>query len=349
LEFYQCSNYIFKNPISCPRLLNVAASSDSVVQTAKLAKMKQLHAVAAVLLLFPNFVLTQPMLPRSLNLQAKNLIYSPDRLLNAQTAFSLIDRMCGQVPEGSPADFTVSGAYNEETGDFKTWNEYMNMIGKYWNPQFFWATGPWHTFIGTCSLKPASARIEHGDRSEGSWVHNMSPRRRESIIDSHINIRLPGFSAQTPTVSWRSRCENVNQIADTFRDMPEIPNWLKGMWKGLEMREQSDHYHSKSILVPWGQEAMAIATTNVLVIRAQLVLNVKRWYWYYEPARSGIATGWKGMGEQWNDIYADRAWVEARGLLQQKPENLMRMGFPEWWSCVVIEENTIFRPYGGES
>ena len=71
--------------------------------------MKQLHAVAAVLLLFPNFRLTQSLFPMSLNIQAKNLIPSPDGLLNEQTEFNLIDGMCGQVPEGSLADFTVSG------------------------------------------------------------------------------------------------------------------------------------------------------------------------------------------------------------------------------------------------
>ena len=36
---------------------------------------------------------------------------------------------------------------------------------------------------------------------------------------------------------------------------------------------------------------------------------------------SGVAAGWQGMGGQWNNIYADRAWVEAKGLVQQKPKN----------------------------
>ena len=165
-------NNIFKNPISCPLLLNVAASSDRIVQTAKPAKMKQLHAVAAVLLLFPNFGLTQLPPLVSLHIQAKDVTTSPDRLLAVEDdAFDLIDGMCGQVPVGSPADYTVSGAFNMQTGVFMTWNEYIHSVGRYHgNPQFHWAFGSWHTFTGTCSLKPASAWIEPSYRSHGVWA-----------------------------------------------------------------------------------------------------------------------------------------------------------------------------------
>ena len=348
-EFYG-RNYIFKNPISCLWSLNVAASSDSVVQTAKPAKMKQPHAVAAVLLLFPNFALTQErFLYTSLNIQAMNVANSPDGMLAVgDRAFNLIDGMCGQVPDGSPADFTVSGAYNMATGDFMTWSRYINTIGLYHgNPLFNWAGGPWHTFTGTCSLKPASAWVENGYRSDGSWVHNTGdPTRPRATRVSTINIRLPGFTVKTETTSWRSRCENINQMADTFRAMPEIPNGIKRIWKGLELREESTHVHKKPIAVPHALEAQAVAITNVLVMHAQLVLNVERYYWYYEPALSGVDAGWLGMGGLWNNIYADPAWVEARGLVEVRPRDLFpTRAYPPWWYCVTIDENTIFRPY----
>jgi len=134
-------------------------------------------------------------------------------------------------------------------------------------------------------------------------------------------------------------------MADTFRDMPEIPGGLKHIWKGLEMREETFRQHTEIIHIPYGFEGAAIATTNVLVIRAQLVLNVERWYWYYGPAMNGAAAGWQGMEGQWNNIYADGAWVEARGLVQQKPENPWATDTPKWWSCVVIDENPVLRRY----
>jgi len=134
-------------------------------------------------------------------------------------------------------------------------------------------------------------------------------------------------------------------MADTFRDMPEIPDWLKRIWKGLELRVESSHVHKKCIQVPIGQEAQAIATTNVVVVRAQLVLHVERWYWYYGPGMGGEATDWQGMGGRWNDIYAALAWVDAIGLVQQRPEDPLRLNAPAWWYCVQMDENTIFRPY----
>ena len=308
--------------------------------------MKQLHAVAAVLLLFPNFGLTQ--LPRvvSLNIQATEVSTSPDGLLATENAaFNLIDGMCGQVPLGVPANYIVYGAFNMQTGIFMTWYEYMQSDGLYGDPLFNWASGSWHTFTGTCSLKPASAWIEPGFRSLGGWVYNMGTRRPRDSRYSRMNIRLPGFTAKTSTFAWRSRCKNVNQMADTFRDMPEIPGWLKHIWKGLELRVESSHFHSKSIQVPIGQEARAIATTNVVVVRAQLVLHVEKWYWYYGPAINGVASGWYGMGGQWNDIYTARAWVDASGIVQQRPEDPRDFDTPAWCYCVQIDENTVFRPH----
>ena len=62
----------------------------------------------------------------SLNIQAKDLVNSPDELLNMETAFTFIDEICGQVPEGSDPGFPISGAYNMDTGDFMAWGEYIS-------------------------------------------------------------------------------------------------------------------------------------------------------------------------------------------------------------------------------
>jgi hypothetical protein len=310
--------------------------------------MKQLHTVAAVLLLFPNLGLAQDRLyEASLNIQAMDLANSPDRLLDMGTAFNFIDEICGQVPEGSRPDFTVSGAYNMHTGDFMIWSEYMNMMGRYGNPEFHWAAGSWHTFTGTCSLKPASTWVEHGYTSYGGWTRNMGARRVTASRPSPIDIRLAGFTAETWTESWRSRCENVDQMAETFRAMPEIDDELKRIWKGLDLRVESVvHRYQKSIEVPFDHEGQAVATTNMLVIRAQLVLNVESWYWYYEPELSGVAPGWQGMGGLWNNVYADFAYVEARGLVEQRPVNPWEAPYvPAWWYCVNMGPwNTVIRP-----
>jgi hypothetical protein len=306
----------------------------------KPAKMKQLHTIAAVLLLFPNSGLTQVhMYETSLNIQAKDLATSPDGFLNMRTAAIFIDNICGQAPKEAPAGFVVSGAYNMHTGDFMTWNQYIYTMGQLGNPQFYWAIGPWHTFTGTCSLKPASFWAENSYRSEGRWVWNAASARGSRV--SRVDIRLPGFSAETLTDSWRSRCENVDLMADTFRAMPELSEHIKKIWKGLNLRVESTYTYRKPIQVPYGHKAMVVATTKVLVVHAQLVLNVQRWYWYYEPEMSGIAVGWQGMGGLWNYVYAELAWVNARGLVQQEPEDPRRLNTPEWWYCVNMGPSNI--------
>jgi hypothetical protein len=169
--------------------------------------------------------------------------------------------------------------------------------------------------------------------------------RRQASRISRIKIRLAGFTAETLTSSWRSRCENVDQMAETFRAMPEIIDDLKKIWIGLDIREErvTDDFH-KSIQVPSRHEGQAVATTNVLVVHAQLVLNVEKWHWYYEPEISGVAAGWQGMGGLWNNIYADLAWVEARGLVEQRPVDPREQNIPYWWYCVNMGRNTEFVP-----
>jgi hypothetical protein len=317
--------------------------------------MKQLHTVAAVLLLFPNLGLTQNRMYETFyNIQAMDLAKSPGPLsvglIGAETAYMFIDEICGQVPEGSDPEFTISGAYNMGTGDFMTWEEYITSgVWQNGNAAFYWASGPWHTFKGTCSLKPASAWAENSYTSEGRWARNMGSSGAPSRT-SRVEIRLPGFSAETLMFSWHSRCENVDQMADTFRAMPGLSEDLKSIWKGLQLgfRQESVKVYPKSIEVPFGHEGQTVATTMVIVVQAHLVLNVKEWYWYYEPEMSGIATGWQGMGGPWDYVYSKHAWVRAKGLAQQTPVSPIEpiRPRPDWWYCVNMGPwNTNLRLY----
>jgi hypothetical protein len=314
--------------------------------------MKQLHTVAAVVLLFPNLALTQNRrLEKSYNIKAMDLAESPgpeaNGLIGAGTAFRIIDDICGQVPEGSDPRFEISGAYNMLNGGFMTWEQYMSGVGQNGNPEFYWASGPWHTFKGTCSLKPLSSWVKHSSISQGEWVPNTGDRDT-AIRMSPILIILPGFRTETSVSSWRSRCKNVDEMAETFRAMGELPQDLKDIWKGLDRRVASHQLHIQEIQVPFGHEGRAMAATMALVVQAQLVLHVKEWYWYYEPAISGVASGWQGMGGLWNSVYSKDAWVRAEGLVQQmaagNPQDDARRPF--WWYCVSLAPwNTQIRRY----
>jgi hypothetical protein len=276
------------------------------------------------------------------NIHAMDLDDAPappfDRVMGMGTAFIFIDEICGQVPEWSYPGYIISGAYNMDNGDFMTWEQYMSGVGQNGNAAFYWANGPWHTFKGTCSLKPESAWAENSYTSDGNWAYNMAGGGYTSRF-SGIDLQLPGFSAETLISSWDSRCENVDQMAETFQAMPGLSEDLKKLWKGLQpaFRQQSSQFYRKSIEVPFRFEGRTIAATQVLVVQALLVLNIKKWYWYYEPEMSGIATGWQGMGREWEYVYSKLAWVRAKGLAQQIPVNpLDSRPRPIWWHCVIM-------------
>jgi hypothetical protein len=285
-------------------------------------EMKQFHTLAVLLLVFPNFGLTQPqkrLYEKSLTLEAKNLVELPDELLDIGKAFTLIDTLCSQEVEGLDGFHpgTVSGAYNMDTGEFMEWNEYVETVGRDASPDYYLATGWWHTFWGTCSLKPESYWDEHSYTSLGSWGANTGLERGSRR--SYIDVRFAGFTATTTTDSWRERCENVDEMAETFRAMPEVPEAEKTIWKGLDRRVEQTKTFLRFVGMKPGYRGRARATTKVRVVHAKVVFHIGEWYWNYNDEIYGSANTWQRMGGQWDNVYADLAYVEARGLVEQMP------------------------------
>jgi hypothetical protein len=285
--------------------------------------MKSIYILAAIILVFSDSVLTDDMADRNseteLGLQAIDLIQHPDMLFDAETAFELMDKLCGQVVDGMQG--IVSGALNVDTGEFKTWAEYTATEGQNPNQGFYFATERWATFRGECMLRPHSTWWEHGPKSFGTWVENTATRRDNRR--SRINVRFEGFTTSTSMPSWATKCKNpnVDAMVTLFRTMPGIPDNLITVWDGLDRKYEDNRMTLVSIRLSPGEEGRAIATTALRVVHAVQVFRVDEWYWHYNDLDRGFATSWQKLGLGWKYVYSDLAFVEARGLSQLFPRD----------------------------
>jgi hypothetical protein len=285
--------------------------------------MKSIYTLAATLLVFPESVVTDDNIRKGvtdLGLQAMNLSQVPYGLLNAQTAFHLIDKLCGQNGDGiHTGTSTVSGAFNVDTGQFMAWHDYVpyvkTVLGQNLNYDDYLAMGGWNTFYGECSLQPQSTWWERSYMSTGGWATNFqnNPSVRKVLVD----VRFEGFAATCTMASWHAKCNNVDTIADEFRRI--VPEDMKTAWTGLDRRYEQTIRMRRSVYLYPEQRARVVATTVVRVVHAVQVFRVSNWYWHYEDGAHGSASSWLGLGPEWEQVYADLAFVEGRGICQQGP------------------------------
>ena len=316
--------------------------------------MKSIYILAAIILVFQVSVLTADdntvdrHSETSLRLQAMNLILDPDVSFNTEMAFELMDKLCGQIENGMQG--IVSGALNVDTGEFKTWAEYTASEGQNPNKAFYFATGPWQTFLGECMLRPQSTWWEHGPKSFGYWGGNASGHRGNRL--SPINVRFAGFTTKTSMPSWRAKCENqnVDAMASLFRTMPGIPGDLISVWDGLERRYEETIPMVRRILLDSGQRGRVVATTTLRVVHAVQVFRVEEWWWYSNDQDGGFATTWRRLGLAWKHVYSEFAFVEARGLSQQFPKDRTHVPGPRpnVDPCVNLDNMEVARAWGRE-
>jgi hypothetical protein len=297
--------------------------------------MKQFHTIAAILLVLCKLGLTDSddsdsdgvdriQFATFDTFRAKDLSELPDRqrfMSVARASKSLMDALCNQEVEGPQAlnPGSVSGAYNVKTGQFLTWDQYVKQEGENENYGYYMASGQWQTFWGYCSLQPESTWIERSYTTFGKWRRNKGRIKRTRVKVSKCDVRLAGFTVYTTTVAWREQCKNVDDMAEIFRDMP-LPADVKMSWKGLDRRVEAVKPMQRELRVPAGFKGRTVATTVVRVVNAKLVFHVMHWFWHDNDASRGTGNTWQNMGGEWSDVYADLAWVEAKGLCQQLPD-----------------------------
>ena len=242
-----------------------------------------------------------------------------------------MDRICGQKPD-KPIENEVKGAmynhvrgaYNSETGDYMRWKKYMETVGANGNPDYGWATpGPWRTFSGVCFLGPWSTWTQHGPTSQGTREHNRG--EWTAIQRSIITVQIPGFTAKTSMHSWYSRCQNGRLMADIFQRLPRIPLRVLSTWVSLQRWKARSRRRYAAVSVPSGFYGSAFTTTMLRIVHAKMVMKIEKWNECYDDGSCGSATGWLGMGGEWDYVYAPHAYVEGSGIVQQMPGNPIEM------------------------
>jgi len=259
--------------------------------------------------------------------------------VDTQTAYQLMDRLCGQV--GNEMQGIVFGALNVDTGEFKTWGEYITTEGRNPNQEFLFATGRWHTFHGECMLRPQSTWWEHGYKSFGKWVANTSNRPQDKL--SIINVQFAGFTTKTSMSSWFRKCQNrnVDPMVNLFRTMPGIPGELITIWDGLERKYEQNIPFGVYVSVSQGESGRGVATTSLRVVHAVQVFQVGGWFWCNDQGH-GFGTTWRNLGPGWEHVYSGLAWVEASGLSQMFPTDRENVIGPSHLDpCVNLENREI--------
>jgi hypothetical protein len=290
--------------------------------------MKSIYTLAAILLVFLESVLTDDNNRQGvtdLGLQGNNLGQLPNGLLNAQRAFWLIDKLCGQKGDGiHTGPSTVSGAFNVVTGEFMAWYDYIETVGQNQNYEDYLATGEWNTFYGECSLQPRWMWWEHSYKSYGKWAENK--KYTTGSRKASVDVRFAGFTATTTMSSWFVKCNNVDEMANEFRWMPALPQEEKTIWQGLDRRYEQTIKMERSIYLRGREKGRIVATTVVRVVHAVQVFQVSKWYWHFANDLHGSASSWMDLGPEWERVYADLAYVEGRGICQQVPSVLRQGG-----------------------
>jgi len=200
------------------------------------------------------------------------------------------------------------------------WKEYVDTVGQNQNYRDYLATEYWSTFYGECLLKPQSTWWEHSYTSFGSWQSNSQAKSQSRW--SKVEVRFAGFEATTTMSSWREKCKDVDAMADLFRRMPGIPETIKTVWQGLDRTAEETRTMERSIHLQPGYKGRRVATTIVRVVHAVQVFKVSGWYWHLDDNIHGSALTWENLPE-WKEVYADRAYVEGRGICQQMPDVLV--------------------------
>jgi hypothetical protein len=296
---------------------------------------------AVALVIFTAFVRVDTQqtfgIPSYFPFNARDILDTPYGFLNNEAvALDLMDRLCSQPFIQRSGDLgTVFGALNLDTGEFKTWAQYLESEGRNDNVFSNFANGPWNTFWGICSLKAKSTSLELGPVSCGEWEENVNPprgRATKQFLKSAINVVIPGFTAISRMPSWQARCNNPQFMADEFKRLLSAENRINQLvgdqivtpWLALDKVQPETPYRLKDIRVTSGKKGRAVATTALRVVHAVQTFEVGGWYWHYSDHQYGHGSGdtWMDLGPDfgdWKTVFTRRGSVKGRGPTQQLP------------------------------
>ncbi|MDF3142886.1 MULTISPECIES: hypothetical protein [unclassified Streptomyces] len=201
----------------------------------------------------------------------------------------MIERLCNQ--EGSLTG--VYGAYNVDTGEFKTQDEYLRDVFGLWTP-----AGPWELFRGWCGYAEASTWSTKGATVRTSpWIGNRGSKDdKETFVSSY----------GTKTFAKKSVGGTIGLSLAKSIFSGSVGGSAGYEW-GWE-KESKFERRSEKTIPPCTQVAVTW-TPYQRVVRVNPVFYVEDYQWNKGDGDVTTHT-WRGRDASWKTIYSYGYYID---------------------------------------
>ncbi|MER6184617.1 hypothetical protein [Streptomyces sp. NPDC001652] len=201
----------------------------------------------------------------------------------------MLDRLCGQETSLTG----VYGAYNVDTGEFKTQDEYLRDVVGLWVP-----AGPWELFRGWCGYAQASTWSVKGEPVRTSeWTGNHGTTEDKVTFVS-------GYS--TKTFAKKSVGANISLSLAKSIFSGTVGGSAGYEW-GWEKSSSFERRSEKSI--PPCTQVATTWTPYQRVVRVNPVFYVEDYQWNKGDGEVTAHT-WRGRDASWKTIYSYGYYID---------------------------------------
>ncbi|MEV7890905.1 hypothetical protein ACWD3I_03205 [Streptomyces sp. NPDC002817] len=201
----------------------------------------------------------------------------------------MLDRLCGQETSLTG----VYGAYNVDTGEFKTQDEYLRDVVGLWVP-----AGPWELFRGWCGYAQSSTWSVKGEPVRTSeWTGNHGTTEDKVTFVS-------GYS--TKTFAKKSVGANISLSLAKSIFSGTVGGSAGYEW-GWEKTSSFERRSEKSI--PPCTQVATTWTPYQRVVRVNPVFYVEDYQWNKGDGEVTAHT-WRGRDASWKTIYSYGYYID---------------------------------------
>ncbi|WP_367322197.1 hypothetical protein [Streptomyces sp. HUAS ZL42] len=202
----------------------------------------------------------------------------------------MIERLCSQKTSLTG----VYGAYNVQTGEFKTRDEYLRDVVPLWMP-----AGPWEVFRGWCGYAQASTWSIKGETIRTSpWIGNRGSKDdKETFVSS--------YSTKTFAKKSVGASISLSLAKSIFSGTVGGSAGYEWGWEKTSSFER----RSEKTIPPCTQVAVTW-TPYQRVVRVNPVFQVEEYSWDKGNGNKSTVNTWRGRDAEWKTIYSYGYYID---------------------------------------
>ncbi|KOG33144.1 hypothetical protein [Streptomyces resistomycificus] len=202
----------------------------------------------------------------------------------------MIERLCGQETSLTG----VYGAYNVQTGEFKTHDEYLRDVAPLWIP-----VGPWEVFRGWCGYAQASTWSTKGEPVRVSpWIGNRGSKDdKETFVSS--------YSTKTFAKKSVGASISLSVAKSIFSGTAGGSFGYEWGWEKTSSFER----RSEKTIPPCAQVAVTW-TPYQRVVRVNPVFQVEDYSWDRGNGDKATVSTWRGRDADWKTVYSYGYYID---------------------------------------